>query len=50
MKKVLRTFKVEQSVWDTFTEICKANDRSASQVVRSLVKDFIHKNAQSKLC
>ncbi len=45
----LKTFKVENEIWQTFKNICKANDLTCSQVLRGLIKGYIKKNGQGEM-
>jgi len=45
----LKTFKIENELWQTFKTICKAQDLTCSQVLRAMIKSFIKKNGQVEL-
>lgn len=41
--------KADENLLKSFKQVCKDNDRSASQVVRDLMRAYIKKNRQGNL-
>jgi len=48
-KQVMVTFKVPESLRDSFNRACAGKDRNASQVLREFMRDYIAQNGQGKL-
>ena len=42
-------FRVEASLKRQFDETCRGQDQTASQVLRSLIRDYIRKHSQPEL-
>lgn len=41
--------RLESSLKKSFEDACKANDRTASQVLRDLIRQYVKQNAQGEL-
>lgn len=40
---------LDADLWTAFSRACEAEDQSASQVVRALVRKYVNSNAQTQL-
>lgn len=49
MAKKTVTVTVEKETWERFKTVAKANNRNASQLFRDYIKDYLSKNAQTKI-
>ncbi len=47
-ESVIRT-RCEESLKKAFEQCCKANDQTASQVMRALMRDYVKKNGQKDM-
>ena len=41
--------KIDDDLKKSFLEICKANDKSGSQVIRDFIRKYVAKNGQGDL-
>jgi len=48
MKEAVFTMKLEPDLRDTFMAEAAANDRSASQIVRELMRDYIEQRREAR--
>jgi hypothetical protein len=48
-EKVFFNIQVQKSLKDTFIKVCEANDTTASQEIRKLMRIYINKNKQGSL-
>jgi len=39
--KTMATFRVEKKLWAEFLKACKADDVSASQIIRCAIREYI---------
>lgn len=46
-EKVIVNFRAEKSLRDAFELAAKSNDRSASQLFRDFMRDYVRKNMQA---
>lgn len=49
MSKKLFTMQVDEDLLKSFKQICEDNDRTASQIVRDFMRDYVKKERQQKL-
>ena len=40
-RKKQRVFKIEDELWERFTEVCRRKDLTASQMIRHLIRHLI---------
>lgn len=48
-KTVSMTFLCEPELRKAFVDLCRADDKPASQVLRSLMRDYLAVNSQGRL-
>lgn len=48
-KKKTITLTVDADTWERFKSVAKANNRNASQLFRDYIKEYLSKNAQTKI-
>lgn len=48
-KTVSMTFMVEPDLRKAFVDLCRADDLSASQVMRSFMREYLAKKSQGRL-
>lgn len=48
-KSVSMTFVCEPELRKAFTDLCRADDKPAAQVLRSLMRDYLNRNGQGRL-
>ncbi|WP_084115582.1 hypothetical protein [Paracoccus sphaerophysae] len=48
-KTVSMTFVCEPELRKAFVDLCRADDRPASQVLRSLMREYLEKKSQGRL-
>lgn len=41
--------RIDEDLKKAFDQACKKNDRTASQIIRDLIKEYVRKNAQGDL-
>lgn len=44
-----KQFRAPAELLKAFQEACEANDQTASQVIRAMMREYIAKNAQTRL-
>jgi hypothetical protein len=48
-KSVSMTFVCEPELRKAFTDLCRADDKSAAQVIRAMMRDYIKRQGQGRL-
>lgn len=48
-KDKMMTFKVDDDLLKAFKSACEQNDRTASQILRHFMRDYVKKNRQAEL-
>jgi len=48
-KSVSMTFVCEPELRKQFTDLCRADDKSAAQVIRAMMRDYIKRQGQGRL-
>lgn len=43
------TMRIDEDLLNSFQSVAKQNDRTASQLIRDFMRDYIRKNAQADL-
>lgn len=43
------TFRVETALYQAFSDACKRNDMTASQLLRAYMRDYVKENSQAEL-
>jgi len=49
MPEVVVRARLDEQLKKTFDNACKANDLTSSQVIRSLIREYIKKNGQKEM-
>lgn len=49
LKTMNVNFRCEKSLYERFLKVAKYNDRTGAQLFREFVKDYLSKNAQTKM-